>query len=513
VNRLRRSSRQFRHDALAERTAPATGRCCQPSSTKDLNACARPLTTGISACFRCGCPRATTGCRRDALPDTFVAVWQPARRVRGHGMSAACLGIAIRRLEPAAETRDAVAYRSGRTGHRGLERPSAEEQVLRSCRIGDLGGGLWAQLSTRRDCAPACMQFVLDGRTTNEARASRHASSQRHTNLLPPNAGCGPSTRGEGSQGPNARLTFGLLYRWAAGPGRNARVTCLSSTCWASRYFRHPWRWRVMCRGQSDTGSLSSDRLDPAPAINRAAETDGCRAPVPLWWGSRHNYARLIAEAADVPGEWASALCCRPDLCAFLLCSSARPSRNVLFWPSLRSFPGPPFAHVPYDPRIEPAVGARVTTSVPTVRRCCSGPLPLSRERLPVLLGCSAGSFRIRVVLSVLLPCCGSRQRCWPFSTIPTALACRCNDAVAWISLGRGGLRLAPPGLFSRAFAVRVRVRGTSGRGVFALRVGNLRPACSGEDGRDALVGLRESASGFVRGHLGSARFRSDADA
>lgn len=105
---------------------------------------------------------------REALQDTFVAVWRSARSFRGEGDVGAWLwGIAIRQLvsrlrkrrppRPVAEKLIAIASPSVR---------SAEDELLLAVEHGDVGGALRALSPELRDVLRAT---VLDGLSTKEA--------------------------------------------------------------------------------------------------------------------------------------------------------------------------------------------------------------------------------------------------------------------------------------------------------------------------------------------------------
>jgi RNA polymerase sigma-70 factor (ECF subfamily) len=102
----------------------------------------------------------------DVLQDTFVAVWQGARRYQGRGEVGAWMwGIAIRRLVSRLRTRrDVVLLRDPET-------PSAaslavEDELLQGVEYGDLGRALAALSPEMRAVIQAT---VLDGLTTREA--------------------------------------------------------------------------------------------------------------------------------------------------------------------------------------------------------------------------------------------------------------------------------------------------------------------------------------------------------
>ena len=102
---------------------------------------------------------------REAVQDTFVAVWRGASRWDGRGEPAAWMwGIAIRRLIGVVRARgrwlpvaDAAA---------GAQVVAAEERVLDGIEHGDLAGAL-AGLSP--ELRAALQATVLDGLTTREA--------------------------------------------------------------------------------------------------------------------------------------------------------------------------------------------------------------------------------------------------------------------------------------------------------------------------------------------------------
>ena len=102
----------------------------------------------------------------EAVQDTFVAVWQGARRWDGRGEVAAWVwGIGIRRLidqlrrapRPTAELTGGVAHDA---------EPSAEDRVLVGVEYGDLAGALERLSPELRAVVQAT---VLDGLTTKEA--------------------------------------------------------------------------------------------------------------------------------------------------------------------------------------------------------------------------------------------------------------------------------------------------------------------------------------------------------
>ncbi|KRB47090.1 MULTISPECIES: RNA polymerase sigma factor [unclassified Terrabacter] len=102
----------------------------------------------------------------DVLQDTFVAVWQGARRYQGTGEVGAWMwGIAIRRLVSRLRSRrDVVLLRD--PGASGPASPTAEDELLLGVEYGDLGRAM-ATLSPE---LRAVMQAtVLDGLTTREA--------------------------------------------------------------------------------------------------------------------------------------------------------------------------------------------------------------------------------------------------------------------------------------------------------------------------------------------------------
>lgn len=102
----------------------------------------------------------------EAVQDTFVAVWQGARRWDGRGEVAAWVwGIGIRRLidqlrrapRPTAELTGGVTHDA---------EPSAEDRVLVGVEYGDLAGALERLSPELRAVVQAT---VLDGLTTKEA--------------------------------------------------------------------------------------------------------------------------------------------------------------------------------------------------------------------------------------------------------------------------------------------------------------------------------------------------------
>jgi len=102
---------------------------------------------------------------REALQDTFVAVWRSAGSWDGRGEPAAWLwGIAVRRLVGVLRGRDRWApVRPKRDDEVAV---AAEERVLEGIEYGDLAGGL-AGLSP--ELRAALQATVLDGLTTREA--------------------------------------------------------------------------------------------------------------------------------------------------------------------------------------------------------------------------------------------------------------------------------------------------------------------------------------------------------
>lgn len=103
----------------------------------------------------------------EVLQDTFVAVWQDARRFRGDGEVAAWLwGIGFRRLVSSLRKgKDVVLVSQWESPALG-QVAGAEEEVLLSVEYGDLGGALRRLSPEFRAVVQA---VVLDGLTTKEA--------------------------------------------------------------------------------------------------------------------------------------------------------------------------------------------------------------------------------------------------------------------------------------------------------------------------------------------------------
>jgi RNA polymerase sigma-70 factor, ECF subfamily len=103
---------------------------------------------------------------REAVQDTFVAVWRSAKRWDGRGEPAAWLwGIAIRRLIGVLRKRDRWVPVAPTAGDVELV-VAAEDRVLNGIEHGDLVGAL-ARLSP--ELRAALQATVLDGLTTREA--------------------------------------------------------------------------------------------------------------------------------------------------------------------------------------------------------------------------------------------------------------------------------------------------------------------------------------------------------
>ena len=103
----------------------------------------------------------------DVVQDTFVAMWQDARKWRGDGDVAAWLwGIAFRRLVSRLRQRkEVVLMPDWDAGARG-SLPGVEDQVLLGVEYGDLGAALRRLSPEFRAVVQAC---VLDGLTAREA--------------------------------------------------------------------------------------------------------------------------------------------------------------------------------------------------------------------------------------------------------------------------------------------------------------------------------------------------------
>jgi len=101
----------------------------------------------------------------DVVQDTFVAVWQGARRFREEGSVGAWLwGIGVRRLISQLRIRPPAAMPLVELDY-GTE-PAAEDAVLLGVEYGDLGAAL-ASLSP--ELRAVVQATVLDGLTTKEA--------------------------------------------------------------------------------------------------------------------------------------------------------------------------------------------------------------------------------------------------------------------------------------------------------------------------------------------------------
>ena len=101
----------------------------------------------------------------DVLQDTFVAVWQSARRYQGTGEVGAWMwGIAVRRLVSRLRTRRSVVLMSDPTA-RGGTSVAVEDELLQGVEYGDLGRAMAALSPEMRAVIQAT---VLDGLTTRE---------------------------------------------------------------------------------------------------------------------------------------------------------------------------------------------------------------------------------------------------------------------------------------------------------------------------------------------------------
>lgn len=102
----------------------------------------------------------------DVLQDTFVAVWQGARRYQGTGEVGAWMwGIAIRRLVSRLRTRrDVVLVRDPAAS--GATSVAVEDELLQGVEYGDLGH---AMASLSPEMRAVIQATVLDGLTTREA--------------------------------------------------------------------------------------------------------------------------------------------------------------------------------------------------------------------------------------------------------------------------------------------------------------------------------------------------------
>nr|WP_246280011.1 RNA polymerase sigma factor [Nocardioides daedukensis] len=103
----------------------------------------------------------------DVVQDTFLAMWQDARKWRNDGDVAGWLwGIAFRRMVSRLRQRKQhVLLPDWDTGTNGLL-PAAEDEVLLDIEYGDLGAALRRLSPEFRAVVQAC---VLDGLTTREA--------------------------------------------------------------------------------------------------------------------------------------------------------------------------------------------------------------------------------------------------------------------------------------------------------------------------------------------------------
>lgn len=102
----------------------------------------------------------------DVVQDTFLTMWQDARKWRGEGDLAGWLwGIAFRRMVSRLRQRKEVVLMP-EWDFAGAALPAAEDQVLLGVEYGDLGAALRRLSPEFRAVVQAC---VLDGLTTREA--------------------------------------------------------------------------------------------------------------------------------------------------------------------------------------------------------------------------------------------------------------------------------------------------------------------------------------------------------
>jgi RNA polymerase sigma-70 factor (ECF subfamily) len=103
----------------------------------------------------------------DVVQDTFVAMWQDARKWRGDGEVAGWLwGIAFRRMVSRLRSRKEVVLMPDWDDAATGTLPAAEDEVLLGVEYGDLGTALRRLSPEFRAVVQAC---VLDGLTTKEA--------------------------------------------------------------------------------------------------------------------------------------------------------------------------------------------------------------------------------------------------------------------------------------------------------------------------------------------------------
>ena len=103
----------------------------------------------------------------EVVQDTFVAIWQGAKRYDGRGEAAAwAWGIAVRRLVDALRRRPQPAASLADVGEGREVMASAEDAVLLGVEHGDLGGALNRLSPELRAVVQAT---ILDGLTTREA--------------------------------------------------------------------------------------------------------------------------------------------------------------------------------------------------------------------------------------------------------------------------------------------------------------------------------------------------------
>ena len=103
----------------------------------------------------------------DVVQDTFVAMWQDARKWRGDGEIAGWLwGIAFRRMVSRLRSRKEVVLMPDWDAAPTGSLPAVEDQVLLGVEYGDLGTALRRLSPEFRAVVQAC---VLDGLTAKEA--------------------------------------------------------------------------------------------------------------------------------------------------------------------------------------------------------------------------------------------------------------------------------------------------------------------------------------------------------
>jgi RNA polymerase sigma-70 factor (ECF subfamily) len=103
----------------------------------------------------------------DVVQDTFLTMWQDARKWRGDGELAGWLwGIAFRRMVSRLRSRKQVVLMPRWDGASAPPLPAAEDTVLLGVEYGDLGAALRRLSPEFRAVVQAC---VLDGLTAKEA--------------------------------------------------------------------------------------------------------------------------------------------------------------------------------------------------------------------------------------------------------------------------------------------------------------------------------------------------------